>query len=543
MQQHGDPTRSPLGAEAKILVALSLVLTLGLGVLSLWTPYLVDQSIFAYGARAMAEGATLYRDYWDIKPPGIFIFYYVAGRLAAFSEPSVHATELLWQLSAAGLLTWIALLCVRHPAAAALVPLASVGTYYAFATSEHLTQVEALTSLPIALALLATFKLSGRPGAASWSILFGAALGSAGLLKQVYAAIPASFALLLLVALWRKERLEWSSMSRMAAFGLLGCFLVWAPVIAYFAARNALPEFLWVTFRYPTEALHQAASAPVSRLTGAFLWTWRIYWPYTPLILLGFAAIRSTRQTFLAKGILLYLLLGVLLIWVQRTSWWEYHQVLLFAPLGLLATLGLDRLLMASGTDTRRPFLAAFISILLLALPAATLFKQASSRVERLTAATRSQLKAPLAIRTDRESERIWRQSEFLRDATSLPGPIYVFGDQRYLWLSGRRQAIAVRGHGWEHLPDSMWRVLPAELIAADPAYVFLSRYYERVLKKRAPRLIEFLQTHYQPKAQTRDGRWWINRAQAKRWMRQSRNRVQASSTSTPATGPPPPAP
>ena len=63
---------APVGVGAAVLLGLSLLLTATLGILSLWTPFLVDQSIFDYGGRTIDSGATLYVDYWDIKPPGIF---------------------------------------------------------------------------------------------------------------------------------------------------------------------------------------------------------------------------------------------------------------------------------------------------------------------------------------------------------------------------------------------------------------------------------------------------------------------------------------
>lgn len=525
------------------LLVLSLVLTLSFGILSLWTPFLVDQSIFAYGARAMANGETLYRDFWDIKPPGVFIFYSLAGRLVAFSEPGVHSVELLWQLAAAILLAWIVLLCVRHPVAAALTPLASVGVYYAFATSDHLTQVEALMALPIALALLAAFKLSQQPGSNGWSFLLGVSLGSAALLKQVYVLIPASFVLLLIATLWRKRLLEWRPLLRMASFALLGLAAVWLPVFAYFTLHGSLPEFLWVTFRYPTEALRDVQSAPASRLKESVLWTLEVYWPYAPLILLGLLGIRRTRQPLLAAGVVLYLILAALLIWVQRTSWWEYHQVLLFAPLGLLAALGLDRLFTAFPSQGKRRPLATLLAIVFLALPAAALCSQASTNVKRLMAAWRSDLQAPLAVRTDRDHRRVWISTEFLRNPESPPGPIYVFGDQRYLWLSGRRQAIAVRGHSWVHLPDSMWRSLPEELMAVEPTFVFLSRFNRRVLEKRAPQLIEFLRTRYRPEFRTRDGHWWVNRALAGQWTRQHGEPAPDSPAATASPPTPPPTP
>ena len=511
-QPQGEPATISLTTSAAVLTALSLFLTLVLGVLSLWTPFLVDQSIFAYGGRAITQGETLYIDYWDIKPPGVFFFYSFAGRLLTPSEPGVHAVELLWQLAAGVALAWIALICVRHPVAVALAPLASIGMYYAFSTSDHLTQVEALMALPLALSLLACFKLSKNPTSAGWSLLLGASIGVAAMLKQIYVLIPAFFVLLLLVSLWRDGQLGWRPTSRTAIFMFFGMSVVLVPVVVHFAVRDALPELLWVTLQYPVAALEDVPSAPTSRLEESVLWTLRVYLPLSPLVLLGLAGIHRTRQPGVSLGILLYLSLAAVLIWLQRTSWWEYHQVLLFAPLGLLATLGLDRVLTILGSGARRRWLAAVTATVLLVPAAGSLIRQATAKSHQLTAASRSTLQAPLAVRMDRDARRAWNKTSFLRDPTSPPGPIYVFGDQRYLWMSGRRQAIAVRGHGWEHLPESMWQTLPDQLMAARPTFIFVSRYNRRVLERKAPHLLDFLRTNYRRGLPTRSGHWWVHR-------------------------------
>ena len=64
-------------ATAAVTAAASL-----LAVLALWPigPG-NDQALFLYYARAMREGATLYADLWDNKPPGIFAFYVGAATL------------------------------------------------------------------------------------------------------------------------------------------------------------------------------------------------------------------------------------------------------------------------------------------------------------------------------------------------------------------------------------------------------------------------------------------------------------------------------
>ena len=510
-QRQSDPATAPLRTSAALLMGLALFLTLVLGVLSLWTPFLADQSIFAYGGRAITRGETLYIDYWDIKPPGVFFFYAVAGRLLTLSEPVVHTVELLWQLAAGAALAWIALICVQHPVAAALAPLASIGTYYAFSTSDHLTQVESLMALPLALALVVSFKLSRNPVSAGWSFLLGASIGVTALLKQIYVLIPAFFVLLLLVRLWQDHQLRWRSTLRAAIFVFLGMSSVLAPVILHFAVRDALPEFLWVTLRYPIAALQEVPSAPASRLRESILWTLQVYLPFLPLVLFGSAGMGRTRQPGLSLGVLLYGILAAILIWLQRTSWWEYHQVVLFAPLGLLATLGLDRVLTMLSFGARRRWLAALAAVVLLAPAAGSLVHQATAKALKLKAASRSTLQAPLAVRMDRDSRQAWNRTEFLRDPASPSGPIYVFGDQRYLWMSGRRQAIAVRGHAWEHLPESMWQTLPDELMAARPTYVFVSRYYRKVLRRRAPQLLDFVRANYRRTLETRSGYWWVH--------------------------------
>ncbi len=63
----------PLMAMAAVLVCSPLLLY----------PPGRDQSVFLLAGRALAGGAIPYRDFWDIKPPGLFLAYLVPGTLAA----------------------------------------------------------------------------------------------------------------------------------------------------------------------------------------------------------------------------------------------------------------------------------------------------------------------------------------------------------------------------------------------------------------------------------------------------------------------------
>ncbi|MBC5800519.1 MAG: hypothetical protein GIX03_06610 [Candidatus Eremiobacteraeota bacterium] len=57
-----------LSAAAVILVAV-------IGASRLFDPFSGDQALFFVGAKTLHAGGTLYRDYWDIKQPGIFAFF------------------------------------------------------------------------------------------------------------------------------------------------------------------------------------------------------------------------------------------------------------------------------------------------------------------------------------------------------------------------------------------------------------------------------------------------------------------------------------
>ncbi len=157
------------------LAGLAATIPIGLG--RLCTALGGDQSLFLYGAKALSDGAALYVDFWDNKQPGIYWFYLAAGRSLGFTEIGLHLFELVWLLSAAALLSRAVQLRLRTPWLAALVPLTTVGAYYAAAGAEHMTQVEVLLSLPLALCFWAVSRDSGPPRARRSSAAVLGALG------------------------------------------------------------------------------------------------------------------------------------------------------------------------------------------------------------------------------------------------------------------------------------------------------------------------------------------------------------------------------
>jgi len=95
-------------------------------------------------------GGVLYRDFWDIKQPGIFAFFLLGGLLFGFNQIGEHAADLIWQLAFAGALVLVLRECFsKQRFVAAFAPIAVVGAYYAGSSSWHLLQVEELVGLPL----------------------------------------------------------------------------------------------------------------------------------------------------------------------------------------------------------------------------------------------------------------------------------------------------------------------------------------------------------------------------------------------------------
>src|SRR4051812_3485729 len=120
---------------------LPLVVVAVLAGIHLPYPFAGDQALFLLGAAALDRGEVLYVDFWDIKQPGIYLFFWLAGHLFGFSEVGVHLLELSWQ----GVFTIVLIATLRSyyeiPWLSSLVPLATISPYYCFAAGHLLTQL------------------------------------------------------------------------------------------------------------------------------------------------------------------------------------------------------------------------------------------------------------------------------------------------------------------------------------------------------------------------------------------------------------------
>lgn len=492
------------------LAALAGVLILGL--IHLPAPLQSDQALDLMTAREMLGGQVLYRDLWDARQPGIFAFYLLAGVLFGFDEIGLHLLEL------AGLMAFSLLLLVllrdrfRSRAVASLVPLFTVGAYYAtIAKASQLTQPEALAGPPLFLALWFALDRGGPSGGGRLRLFLSGFFGGIALqFKLLLAPIPGAFWLALLIRRTDSgDRPWWRIWTRMLAPVSLGVILSFLPFLAYVLRHGMAQEVYQIFFIYPPQASEVLALTfrKFYRSMG-----WFMVW-FAPLLVLAAVPVarafqaRADRDPF-RTDLVLWLVAGAAVTVVQ--IWWSFHWYIFFVPVGILAALGVDELWARRHAFTRGRRRLAAIALALLALPMAltTAYKVVLLAVHEggLAAADRASLQAVVG-----ETYGMVREdTRFLEAPASLPGRIYVFGDALNLYFPGRRSALAVNGTSPLMWTPPVWRRVEEGLHAVRPPYIFVQQDLQPLIRQRSPAIAALLGRGYRPISNGRTGTWYV---------------------------------
>jgi hypothetical protein len=227
------------------LVGVCCIATLAVAVISfaeLALPLSTDQALYSFIGRAIHQGAVPYRDFTDLKPPGIF--YLRAGldalapvswTAACFSGP-IEASCGWWVVKAADLATTLLFAIALYATArslqfdtAAAMAAAVLGAVYV-----SLSYVSQMGLTPEKLAAMCTLLavLSAVRGA--W-LLAGIAVAGAVLMKQPSATVLVPLCLLALNGSRRRRRLVLLISGLLAPIVLVGAVL---------AAQGALQQAL-----------------------------------------------------------------------------------------------------------------------------------------------------------------------------------------------------------------------------------------------------------------------------------------------------------
>jgi hypothetical protein len=479
------PTRTaaaipgPVRPIALDLAAFGAIALLGLARLA--TPFTGDQALNVLMGRVIAEGGTPYVDLWDLKHPGIFVYFATAGRLFGFGEIGIHVFELLWMLTLAVVVRAVAGRYLRNRSIATLAPALTVGLYYASTTKYHLTQTEVVVALPLLLSLVFA-ATSVRPGSGRrsvWLFASGLSTGVVFVFKAPYVVLCGCFLLFALME-WRREHKTTigGAIRSMAPPLLIGILLPVTIEVVYLAGNPGL-SVAWRTFVvHPRQAAAETVLVP-SRLFDSSMWFLRTFGVLLALAIVGGWDRLRRGWDMVTASLVAWVAAGSLLVWAQTISWWEYHYLLLIVPLGLLAAQGLEALWdgLAGGIPSRhhRARIAMGITVLLV------LWAPQGAEAGRAIA---SMLRSPPPFRDD-ASLHIYQAdrdqayadglaaTSFLREPGSHGGPIYVFADPILYHLAGRDPAISLLAP-WFHPTSDLWRRLRTELEAAPPPYVFV---------------------------------------------------------------------
>ncbi len=513
----GPENETPMRSIPRLIHGFQCVLVFFMvtvaGLTSLPQPFDGDQALFSMGAQQWVTGEIYFRDFWDLKPPGIYLFYVAAGQLFGFDEVGIHLFELLWSLTCATALAIFTRHWYKSGIAKAVVPLITVGVYYCIADTWHLTQIEWLVTLPLVISLwcMCPFNAGRMPSTAAF-FFAGICGGLIGLCKPMYGLIPVAiwfWAILLNPADGFRNRL-WLAISR-GVFFATGVFIPLAAAGWYFHSFGVLDVALRTMFEYPARVLAQKKN-DYEMLAQGLTWCALMAGPMMAFALIGsILAVRSGRCAF-SVSLVTWLIVGLLLVFAQG-MWWEYHYLLLLTPLALLALkaietiiLQLEKLQPRFKSPSHRMLVAVCIAVAFSAYPATLVYRTA--RLRLFGFAIQSEDRLAYQSMRHLEYRKAIEETRFLHAAGSRCGDIYVFGNPVIYRFAGRHQAVPQQGWAIKVYLPEQWSAMKRQLASAKPVFIFVAANRKEQLLEHSADIVELLNDDYQVISETPNGTW-----------------------------------
>jgi len=490
MESSSNP--SVQGKSFTLFIVAALILVLAPGLIDLRKPFAGDQALFVTGARAISHGAVLYRDFWDLKQPGIYWFYWLGLKMPGSAEVAVHSLELLYFLAFAAVIIATLRRYFHQPIYAALAAVLTCGLYLLICSPWHLTQVEGLVGFPLFLSAWLSLKPTNSPGF-SWARIFiaGIAAGVVVLFKLMLIVLPIGFFILLLV----RERSRRRSLLACILAGVvctLGLAVVLLPLLISYQSQGDL-LLLYNTFiDDPARVTGELPHTSLSVLKGGIAWF--AIWTSGLLPLAAIGAF-SRRKSLFTWGLIYWLIAGFALIVLQRKGW-EYHFLMLLCPIAILAASGVEAIFEMAWNSLRKPaiWVPTLLPILLLTPYLVIGFRKAIRQIHD--------------PRPDFYSTAV-TDDAVLSAAGAMPGPIYVLGNPLIYYLSDRPQGAAINGWSPEWLLDDQWRDLSRDLRLKKPVYIFVDQVNQPLLSQTGKEFARVLEERYQIISDRPAGAWY----------------------------------
>jgi 4-amino-4-deoxy-L-arabinose transferase-like glycosyltransferase len=327
-----------------VLLCGALLVVLVLGLPTLIIPFSTDNAIFALGARTILSGHVLYRDFWEIKTPGIYFTYALA--FIPFGEHMV-SLRLLDIVNTLLATTAIYLLGRRYFGERAGIFAGSLYgiAYFTLAGLDGLGEAESFVALPVVLSLLL---YQAKPGKAAnrGAFLSGVLLGLAVSIKV--SAVFYVFALPAIELLFREGKLQIVPAARRLSLAAGGFLVMPAVFTVYLIVGGALKDFIDIQrlHVWPYTSLHWSPPgesylhffARVSHdymLANLFLVV-----PAAGALLIALAGKRRKEITLLT----VLAAISLITVWSQG-KFFRYHYLVMVFPLALMAGFALDEVI------------------------------------------------------------------------------------------------------------------------------------------------------------------------------------------------------
>ncbi|MEX2244070.1 MAG: glycosyltransferase family 39 protein [Fimbriimonadaceae bacterium] len=303
---------------------LAAVAAIAFGLPTLTYPFGTDQGIFALGGWLVREGGVPYRDFFDVKPPGVFFAYALSDALFGQAQWGIRLLDVLvaW-LTASAL---VLIVPREHSLVRAWVGPLSAAAYFLVFGYWSLGQAEGFVNALVAWALVFIVRSEGR-----WAhvVLAGALIGLAAVFKT-----PA-LAFLAVLPFAAPARQPLLATCRTFGLAVVGVVLVAVVVIAWFWGHGAW-DALVENYGYQRTYASSVAGTFHPRILRQVVW----FVEERPLagvltLLLGCGLLLGARDRARERGLLLAWSVASLLVLFVQVRLYVYHYVVLLPSFAL----------------------------------------------------------------------------------------------------------------------------------------------------------------------------------------------------------------
>ncbi len=496
-----------------VLLFLSLLVIFLVGLIHLSYPFYGDEAFFLLGARELNDGAVLYIDFWDIKQPGIFYFYFFAGELFGFNEIGIHLFELMnWLIFSIALIWFLnRYIFLESFLFSCYSAVLLVVTYYIFAGAGKLTQVEALVNMPLlGVVIFNTLFLKELKYSWLWLFLSGIFGGIVLFYKLIFLPI---ICVLWLVTYIRRINKPSEILPQFFLFLLIpfGVIIFWLPFLLISWQKDMLSLVYTTFFVIPPEVVKHFGHKPIQHLLDAILNFFPRVFIY--LFLSIWCVVKYYKSPFV-RDMLLWFLTAFFVVIIQLTSWVGYQFQLLYTPIIMLSSFllyKLDTKYLKNSFSFLRIIKIEYMKatiLIIINLPLLLILFYKLSVLEKYNFAIReNDRKSYILENTD--NLKAFKNVQPILPLDGVKGDIFVAGDPLIYHYSDRLQATAYNGWGFEFYYPEQWSILFSQLQSSRPIFIYMDRYNDPFFIENGKQILNWINLEYILFSSNENGRWF----------------------------------